>query len=130
MNVSHEREKVGVGLHQEGLVSAAKEMPLPAVPRIECLGIRRLPGLHDPCEGSVASLDREMRVSAHQAVRKHTKPEAIVISRQQVQVPLAIIVVTKNSGTIVSLHDDVMEGTREIDARRSRHIVLLDVVVV
>jgi hypothetical protein len=87
---------VAVLLDEYGFVSALEEMPDPAVPFVEKLGVDAVQLSHAEGEIAVRSLDEEVIVIGHEAVGVANPIVAFINVLESIQEVLAVLVILKD----------------------------------
>jgi len=88
---------------------------------VEIDRVAGLEGLHRLGEISFGCLQKKMHMVGQKAVREKLNSLLLAVKRELFQVPPSVLVVPKNSLTVVASTNDVIDGSRIFDPNRSGH---------
>ncbi len=108
-------------LDELGLEPALQEMSDSAVAAVEGAGIATVEKLHGGGEIGPRRLDEEMVMIGHQD--EGVQAPAVVLHRasEPLQPLLAVAIIAHDRSAFIAARHDMVEGTRELDAKRSCH---------
>jgi hypothetical protein len=77
--------------------------------------------LHTPSQVRLGSLNQRMNVIGHTAVCEYDSATAFYFLSKSVGEAFVVTVIMKQCSAAITAGDDVVIGTGELDARRTRH---------
>jgi hypothetical protein len=117
-----EFEQMRLSLDEDGFEPALEDVPGPFMPAVEMLGVKAVQGLHSPAQRRARRLHQEVVVVSHQAIRVE-EPGLVSDDRgEEVQKMAAIRLVAEDRSAFVSTAGDVVQRSRELQAKWSRHM--------
>jgi hypothetical protein len=111
-----ELEKVELFLDDDRLEPPLEEVAASLVPPVEALGIPSVQAVHPTRESPGGRFEEQVVVVSEQAVG--VEPEGLLDDHgaQKVEKLFPIAVIDEDRSSLVSPTDDVVEGTRELEA--------------
>ncbi|BCR06012.1 hypothetical protein DESUT3_30810 [Desulfuromonas versatilis] len=125
MNVAHQFKQIAVGIDQQGLVSALKEVPGLLPLSVAELGIAEAKILHDSGKWHIIDLDNEVQVVAHQAKGMDPMAKPFGPLLQEEVEATAVRLVEKDFLARIASEYDMIDSAGKMNTRFSRHGVTL-----
>ena len=119
--VPRDRPQLLVRLDAYRPVPALEEMPAAVVPSVEGTRISRMEPMHPGAQVRLLSLNQQMHVVRHQAVREAQPPSSLDGSLEQRQIDPPVVVREKDAPTIVAAREHVVDAGGEFVARTTGH---------
>jgi hypothetical protein len=111
-----------VGFDDHGAKSALEHVARALMALVECLCVTSVYALYAFAEISIGSLQEEVKVIAHQAVRKTPPPQGADNAAEQPQVEQAIRIVKVDGLAVVAARVDVVDAVDDILAGLPGHV--------
>lgn len=108
-------------IHQERLVTSAKQMPRKAVPPIEALRVGTQKPLHSGAQIASGRLHDQMKMISHQAIGMNLPTCPAAGAFQNLEKQLSIRIVSDNGFSPVAPAQHMIEGARILNSQWSSH---------